>query len=78
MRKHERNKVLLDRFTLSQLHGLCKEYKREMHKIDYRDRVSLGETDDVIIKKRFIPHIAGFFDESEITNYARKLQIKMD
>ena len=78
MRKHEANKLLLDKFTLDELHGLCKEYKREMNPIDYRDRVVLGETDSAIIKKRFIPYIVGFFDESDIIQYAKKHQIKMD
>ncbi|MDE1830023.1 MAG: hypothetical protein KGI25_06855 [Thaumarchaeota archaeon] len=78
MRKHEKNKILLDKFTLDQLHELCKEYKREMHHLDYRDRVVLGETDKTIIKKRFIPYIVGFFDESDILQYAKKRQIKID
>lgn len=77
MRIHEKNKTLLDRFTLDQIHSLCKEYKREMHPIDYRDRVVLGETDQDIIKKRFIPYIVGFFEESDIVRYAKKLQIHM-
>ena len=78
MRKHEINKHLLDKFALDQLHGLCKEYKREMNPLDYRDRVVLGETDQEIIKKRFIPYMVGFFDESDIALYAKKLQIKLD
>ena len=75
MKKHEMNKLLLEKFTLDQLHELCREHKREMHPIDYRDRVVLGETDPEIIKKRFIPYIVGFFSESEITQYAKKLMI---
>ncbi len=78
MKKHEVNKLLLEKFTLEQLHELCREYKREMNPIDYRDRVVLGETDYNIIKKRFIPYIVGFFDQSEIMQYAKKCQIKMD
>ncbi len=78
MRSHEINKFLLDRFTLDQLHGLCKEYKKEMRSIDYRDWVVFGETDQNIIKKRFISRIVGFFDESEIKMYAKKYQIKID
>ncbi len=78
MKKHEANKLLLDKFTLEQLHDLCKEYKREMNPIDYRDRVILGETDHEIIKKRFIPYIVGFFDQAEILQYAKKNQIKVN
>ena len=78
MNKHEKNKLLLARFTLDQLHDLCKTYKREMHHIDYRDRISLGESDPEIIKIRFIPYIAGFFDQAEIIEYAKKHQIKTD
>lgn len=78
MRRHEKNKILLDKFTLDQLHDLCREYKREMNLLDYRDRVVLGETDKAIIKKRFIPYIVGFFDESDIVKFAKKFQINTD
>ncbi|MGB6785221.1 MAG: hypothetical protein WBE60_05025 [Nitrosotalea sp.] len=78
MKKHEFNKSLLDKFTLNQLHELCKIYKREMNPIDYRDRVILGESDPEIIKKRFIPYIVGFFDQSEIMEFASKYKIKID
>lgn len=78
MRKHELNKSLLDKFTLSQLHELCKVHKREMNPIDYRDRIMLGESDPEIIKKRFIPYIVGFFDQSEIVEFASKYKIKID
>ncbi|MDE1726958.1 MAG: hypothetical protein KGH89_06790 [Thaumarchaeota archaeon] len=78
MNKHETNKKLLDKFTLSQLHDFCKTHKREMSAIDYNDRVILGESDPEIIKKRFIPYMVGFFDQSEIVEYARKFQIKID
>jgi hypothetical protein len=78
MNKHEVNKSLLDKFTLSQLHELCKIYKREMNPLDYRDRVILGESDPEIIKKRFIPYIVGFFDQSEIMEFASKCKIKID
>jgi hypothetical protein len=78
MNKHEVNKSLLDKFTLSQLHELCKVYKREMNPIDYRDRVILGESNPEIIKKRFIPYIVGFFDQSEIMEFASKCKIKID
>lgn len=77
-KKHELNKLLLDKFTLDQLHGLCNEYKRMMNPLDYRDRVVLGETDKELIKKRFIPYIVGFFDQAEIVKYAKKLQIKTE
>ncbi|MDE1765234.1 MAG: hypothetical protein KGI27_03050 [Thaumarchaeota archaeon] len=78
MNKHEANKILLGRLTLDQLHGLCSEYKREMNPIDYRDRVVLGESDPEIIKKRFIPCIVGFFDQSEIIQYSKKVNVKTD
>ncbi len=78
MKKHEVNKSLLDKFTLNQLHELCKIYKREMNPIDYRDRVILGESNPEIIKKRFIPYIVGFFDQSEIIEFASKYKIKID
>lgn len=78
MKKHEVNKSLLDKFTLNQLHELCKIYKREMNPIDYRDRVILGESNPEIIKKRFIPYIVGFFDQSEIIQFASKYKIKID
>ena len=54
MKKHEINKELLARFSLNQIHDLCRFYKREMNPIDYRDRIVLGEPDPNIIKKRFI------------------------
>ena len=69
---------MLGKFTLDKLHSLCKEYKRTMHQIDYNDRVVLGEPDPEIIKKRFIPYIVGFFDQTEIIEYARKTKIKID
>ena len=78
MKKHESNKRLLDKFTLEQLHDMCKLYKREMNNLDYRDRILLGESDSNIIKKRFIGYIAGFFNESEILQYADKHQIRID
>lgn len=78
MKKHEVNKSLLDKFTLNQLHELCKIYKREMNPIDYRDRVILGESNPEIIKKRFISYIVGFFDQSEIIEFASKYKIKID
>lgn len=78
MQKHEINKQLLSKFSLDQLHDLCKFYKREMRQIDYRDRIILGESDQDIIKKRFIPYIAGFFSQSEIMEYAKRHQIKLD
>ena len=78
MKKHESNKRLLDKFTLEQLHSMCKLYKREMNSLDYRDRILLGESDSNIIKKRFIGYIAGFFNESEILQYADKHQIRID
>ncbi len=78
MNKHEMSKMLLDRFTLDQLHDLCKTYKREMNPIDYRDRIALGESNPEIIKKRFIPYIVGFFDQSEIVEYAKRSHIKTD
>jgi len=49
-----------------------------MHPIDYRDRIILGESDQNIIKKRFIPYIAGFFSQSEIMEYAKHHKIKLD
>ena len=72
MQKHESNKKLLDKFTLEQLHDMCKFYKREMNRLDYRDRIILGESNSNIIKKRFIAFIAGFFSEFEILEYASK------
>lgn len=78
MKKHEVNKYLLENFTLSQLHDLCKTYKREMNPIDYKDRIILGESNPEIIKKRFIPYIVGFFDQSEIMEFANKCNIKID
>lgn len=76
MNKHEANKILLGKFTLDQIHGLCSEYRREMNPIDYRDGVILGESDPEIVKKRFIPYIVGFFDQSEIMQYAKKIKVK--
>ncbi|MGI0046734.1 MAG: transposase, partial [Nitrosotalea sp.] len=76
--KHELNKLLLDKFTLEQLHDLCKTYKREMNQMDYRDRIILGESNPEIIKKRFIPYIVGFFDQLEIIEYAKKCNIRTD
>jgi hypothetical protein len=78
MQKHEINKQLLARFSLDQIHDLCKLYKREMNPIDYKDRILLGESDSNIIKRRFIGYIAGFFDQSEISDYAIKHRIKLD
>ena len=75
MQKHESNKKLLDKFTLEQLHDMCKFYKREMNRLDYKDRILLGESDSNIIKKRFIAYIAGFFNELEILDYADKHQV---
>ena len=69
---------MLEKFTLEQLHGLCREYKRGMRRQDYEEIVVLGETDCDIIKKRFIPHVARFFDRSEVLQYAKKLDIKVD
>ena len=77
MLKHEANKLLLGKFTLEQIHDLCKSYKREMNRLDYQSRVALGETDKEIIKKRFIPHIAGLFDENEIRQYANMHKIAL-
>lgn len=71
MLKHEINKQLLGKFSLDQIHEICKFYKREMNPLDYRDRISLGESDPQIIKKRFISYIAGFFNQSEIIQYAK-------
>lgn len=78
MSKHEVIKSLLTKFTLSQLHDLCRIYKREINPTDYRDRITLGESDPEIIKKRLIPYIAGFFDQVEIMEFASKYQIKID
>jgi len=75
MKKHESNKKLLDKFTLEQLHHMCKFYKRKMNPLDYRDRIVLGESNSSIIKKRFITYIAGFFNELEILEYASKHDI---
>ena len=77
MLKHEANKLLLGKFTLEQIHDLCKSYKREMNRLYYQSRVALGETDKEIIKKRFIPHIAGLFDENEIRQYANMHKIAL-
>lgn len=78
MLKHEINKKLLDKFSLDQVHDMCKFYKREIHPLDYRDRISLGEPDPNIVKKRFISYIAGFFNQSEIIEYAKSHGIKLD
>ena len=78
MQKHEANKLLLEYFTLEQLHDICKFYKREMNRLDYSSRITLGESDSDIIKKRFIPYIVGFFNQSEIIEYAKSHQIKLD
>ncbi|TLX95635.1 MAG: hypothetical protein E6K91_02225 [Thaumarchaeota archaeon] len=78
MQKHESNKRLLDKFTLEQLHDMCKYYKREMNRLDYTDRILLGESNSNIIKKRFIAYIAGFFSELEILEYANKHKIKIN
>ena len=77
MQKHEANKRLLEKFTLEQLHDICKSHKREMNRLDYENKVTLGEIDKVIIKKRFIPHIAGLFNELEIRQYADLHQIML-
>ncbi len=77
MRKHEANKILLERFTLEQLHDLCKYHKREMNRLDYESRVALGETDKEIVKKKFILYVAGLFNESEIRQYADLHQIAL-
>jgi len=78
VQKHESNKRLLDKFTLEQLHDMCKFYKREINSLDYRDRILLGESDSNIIKKRFIAYIAGFFSELEILQYASIHQITIN
>lgn len=78
MRAGERSKVILERFTLDQLHGLCREHKREMRRQDYLDIVVLGETDSELVKKRFIPHVARFFDVTEIVQYAKKHNISTE
>ncbi len=78
VQKHESNKKLLDRFTLEQLHAMCKFYKREMNHLDYKDRILLGESDPNIVKKRFISYIAGFFNESEIFQYATRHEIEIN
>jgi hypothetical protein len=78
MQKHEINKQLLAKFSLDQIHELCKAYKREMNPLDYRDRIILGESDPDIIKRRFISYIAGFFNQTEITEYAKLHDIKLD
>lgn len=78
MRSEEAVRAMLEKFTLEQLHGLCSEYKRGMRRQDYEEIVVLGETDCDIIKKRFIPHVARFFDRSEVLQYAKKLDIKVD
>lgn len=78
MQKHEANKRILEKFTLEQLHDLCRKYKREMNRLDYNNRVTLGESNSDIIKKRFIPYIVGFFSQSEITEYAKTHNIDLD
>lgn len=75
MRADERSRAILERFTLDQLHGLCREHKREMRRQDYLDIVVLGETDSELVKKRFIPHVARFFDVAEIVQYAKRHSI---
>gem|GEM_PF-1537338 len=77
VKSEESVKSMLECFTLEQLHGLCREYKREMRQQDYADMVVLGETDGEIIKKRFIPHVVRFFERSEVLQYAKKFQIKI-
>ena len=78
MSKHEENKRLLEKFSLEQLHSLCKFYKRELHQLDYRDRVILGESNPDIIKRRFTSIIADLFNQEEIREFARKHQINID
>lgn len=78
MQKHEINKKMLARFSLDQIHDLCKTYKRGMHPLDYRDRILLGEKDPEIVKQRFVGYIAGFFSQSEISDYAKNHGIKLD
>lgn len=78
MSKHEENKRLLGKFSLEQLHNLCKFYKRELQELDYRDRVVLGESNPEIIKRRFASIIANLFNQDEIRDYARKHKIKID
>ena len=81
MQQHESNKKLLDKFTLEQLHDMCKFYKREMNRLDYRDRILLGESNSNIIKNTgdslifYFAYIAGFFSEFEILEYATKHDI---
>ncbi|MDE1861690.1 MAG: hypothetical protein KGI33_02130 [Thaumarchaeota archaeon] len=77
MRRHEANKALLEGFSLEQLQELCREHKREMHRLDYLDRVVIGETEPEIIKKRFIPYVAGFFSEGEILDFAKRHGIRI-
>ncbi len=76
--KREENKRLLEKFTLEQLHSLCKFYKREIQELDYRDIVVLGETNPEIIKIRFASYIVNLFNQEEIKDFARKHQIKID
>ncbi|HJU12889.1 MAG TPA: hypothetical protein VJ792_00340 [Candidatus Nitrosotalea sp.] len=78
MRAQDATKALLERFTLDQLHDLCREYKRGMRHQDYLDTVVLGETDAELVKKRFIPHVARFFDRADVVQYAKKHQIPTD
>jgi len=49
-----------------------------MNRLDYTDRILLGESNSNIIKKRFIAYIAGFFSELEILEYANKHKIKIN
>ena len=76
--KHEENKRLLEKFSLEQLHSLCKFYKRELQELDYRDQVVLGEPNPEIIKRRFASVIANLFNQDEIRDFAHKHKIKID
>ena len=78
MSKHEENRRLLEKFSLEQLHSLCKFYKRVLHPLDYRDRVILGESNPEIIKRRFASIIGDLFNQEEIREFARKHQIKIN
>ncbi len=78
MLKHEINKQLLAKFSLDQIHDMCKFYKREMNPLDYKDRISLGEPNPEIVKKRFIGYIVGFFNQTEIIDYAKNHGIKLE
>ena len=78
MEKKEDNKQFLEKFNLEQLHDLCKFYKRQLHPLDYKDRVVLGESNPDIIKRRFASLIANFFSQSEIKEFAQKHHIKID